>query len=303
MRAADPLMQAKLERHSVQAIGAPYDLISPALWRAPVIFASPHSGRIYPESFLKRAACDLKTLRLNEDAHLDSLFEAVIHHGAPLLSARFPRCFVDVNRAPDELPPSWRDDGAASLTARAEAGFGVIPLMIAKEKPIYLSHPPREIALERLKYLYDPYHKALTSLIERSIARFGRAIIIDCHSMPGFAAMGARRADIVLGDRYGLSCSAATISAVERAFVQAGYQVKRNSPYAGGYVTTHYGRSAQDPQRASETVQIEINRDLYLNPVTLELKPHHYQTLLRNLDRIILQIMTDFEEKNMAAAE
>lgn len=305
MLSKDDIAQIQLERASVQEIGAPYALVQPKVWRAPVIFASPHSGRIYPNSLLARAACDLITLRANEDAYLDSLFKTAINIGAPLLSARFPRCFVDVNRAPDELPPVWREEDEAPKpsTARAEAGFGVIPLMIAQNKPIYRTPLPRDVALERLHHLYNPYHAALQTLIDTSLARFGRAIVIDCHSMPGFAAMGARRADIVLGDRYGLSCQASTISIIERAFIQAAYKVMRNSPYAGGFVTTHYGRSAQDPQRAVETVQIEINRDLYLNPVTLKPKTGPFQILSRNLEDIISQIITGFEAQDLLAAE
>ena len=289
-------LQARLERDSVEAMGAPFELTRPDKWRAPVIFASPHSGHIYPDSFLARAACPLGTLRMNEDAFIGELFAAAAGLGAPLLTARFPRCFVDVNRAPTELPPAWRaPNSPPKTTVRAEAGFGVIPLMIAQNTPIYAQPPPKDVVLERLNRLYLPYHAALQNLIDEALVMFGRAVVIDCHSMPGFAAMGARRADIVLGDRYGLSCSTDTMTAVESAFLQGGYNVGRNSPYAGGYVTTHYGRSAQDPERAVETVQVEINRDLYLNPVTIEKKPRGYEALSKNLEDIIWQIVTTFD--------
>lgn len=292
----------QLERDSLQAMmgedGVPYNLFRPTHWRAPVIFASPHSGAVYPESFLARAACDLQTLRMNEDAYIDQLFSGVSQMGAPLLSARFPRCFVDVNRSPDELPPEWVSGDATPVqpTARAKAGFGVIPLMMAQDTPIYRESLPKSAALMRIERLYAPYHSALTELIKDCVSRFGRAVVIDCHSMPGFAALGARRADIVLGDRFGLSCHLRTIQAVETAFVNTGYNVVRNSPYAGGFVTTHYGRSAKDPQRVVETLQIEINRDLYLNPVTLNPKTRHYDTLAENLNDIIWQIIQSVGE-------
>ena len=309
MHSPDERFQIQLERDSVDAFGAPFTLLKPPLWRAPVIFASPHSGNLYPDSFLARADCSLRTLRSNEDAYLDRLFSAAIGTGAPLLSACFPRCFVDVNRAPSELPPDWTlgaldtSQTPKAPTPRAQAGFGVIPLMIAQNTPIYRQPLPQQVAMERIQSLYRPYHDALEGLIDASLKCFGRAIVIDCHSMPGFAAMGARRADIVLGDRYGLSCSAATMTQVERAFVNLGYQVMRNSPYAGGYVTTHYGRSAQQPQRPVETVQIEINRDLYLNPVTLEPKKRQFDTLMRNLEDVIWQIVSGFEGQAVLAAE
>ena len=295
----DEALAAELERDSVEAMGAPFAIARPKIWRAPVIFASPHSGHIYPDSFLARAACDLATLRLNEDAFMDKLFGHAAALGAPLLSARFPRCFVDVNRAPSELPRGWgKTDSPSKLTARAEAGFGVIPLMIAQNTPIYAQTPPKEITLQRLAHLYEPYHKALQDLIGEAVSLFGRAIVIDCHSMPGFAAMGARRADIVLGDRFGLSCSADTLACVETAFVNNGYSVVKNSPYAGGFVTTHYGRSAKQPTRVVETLQIEVNRDLYLNPVTLEAKPRHYADLSEKLEDIIYQIIDTFKPRS-----
>lgn len=284
-------LEVELERDSVDAFGVPFTLARPKVWQAPVIFASPHSGSIYPDSFLARAACDLATLRLNEDAFVEKLFASVSELGAPLLSARFPRCFVDVNRAPNELPQGWRPENAPKLTARAQAGFGAIPTMITHKTPIYRQLPPESVTLERMTRLYDPYHQALQTLIDEALSRFGRAVVIDCHSMPGFASMGSRRADVVLGDRYGLSCSAQTIALVETAFVNNGYSVVRNSPYAGGYVTAHYGRSGKDPERAVETLQIELNRDLYLNPVTLEAKPRHYIKLAATLNDIISHII------------
>ena len=298
----DDALATQLEQDSIDAMmgedGAPYNLSHPATWRAPVIFASPHSGAVYPDSFLARAACDLQTLRMNEDAYIDHLFSAATQMGAPLLSARFPRCFVDVNRAPDELPAAWvkAEELQAQPTARAKAGFGVIPLMIAQNTPIYHDAPPRDAALMRIKRLYNPYHHALSELIADCVDRFGRAIVIDCHSMPGFATLGARRADIVLGDRFGLSCHGDTLQTVETEFVNVGYSVVRNTPYAGGFVTTHYGRSAQDPQRVVETLQIEINRDLYLNPVTLKRKPRHYEKLAENLEDVMWQIIERFGE-------
>lgn len=302
-------LQLKLERDSLEAMGEPFKVLRPKTWRAPVIFASPHSGNVYPDSFLARAACDLSALRMNEDAYIDKLFSPAQDIGAPLLSARFPRCFVDVNRAPSELPPGWsKTDEAVKLagkssvkpTARAQAGFGVIPLMIAQKTPIYAQDLPQAVAQGRLEQLYSPYHDALQGLIADCLAQFGRAVVIDCHSMPGFAAMGSRRADIVLGDRYGLSCSTSTVNLVERAFTNAGYQLVRNSPYAGGYVTAHYGRSAKDPARAVETVQIEINRDLYLNSVTLEPKPRPYAALSKNLEDIIAQIVVGLDMADSA---
>lgn len=285
------LSAAALERESAAEIGAAYDLARPELWRAPLIFTSPHSGSIYPQSLLARSDCSLLQLRANEDAFIDRLFAPASKIGAPLLSARFPRCFVDVNRAPTELPPQWDIPNSVS-SPRAAAGFGVIPLMMSQDVAIY-NNPLGKAALERLPVFYEPYHAALREEIALCLERFGRAVVIDCHSMPGFSALGTRRPDIVLGDRFGLSCSADTLQSVKRAFTQCGYSTARNFPYAGGYVTSHYGRSAKAPLRAIETVQIEINRDLYLNPVTLRPKAKGYAKLARDIHDIIWSLIED----------
>ncbi len=302
----------ELERDSLRAMSPAFDVARPNIWRAPLIFASPHSGSIYPDSFLRRSAYNLAQLRANEDAFIERLFAPVSAIGAPLLAARFPRCFVDVNRAPYELPPSWPDDsegGDSEVTPQAAAGYGVIPTLIMQDIEIYKDPLDKAVARARLDTLYYPYHNALSELITECCARFGGAIVIDCHSMPGFNEMGARRADIVLGDRYGQSCSPAVIGAAEHAFAQCGYSVTRNHPYAGGFVTRHYGRSAQNPEGPVQTLQIEINRDLYLNPVTLRPKPKGYAKLARDIHGIVGDIMgalietLTIEQKTEWAAE
>ncbi len=277
---------AQQERDSLRAMAPAFDIARPNIWRAPLIFASPHSGSIYPDSFLRRSTYSLNQLRANEDAFIERLFAPAAKIGAPLLAARFPRCFVDVNRAPHELPPSWGDDDK-DVTPQAAAGYGVIPTQITPDIEIYKDPLTKVVARARLDALYYPYHRALADLISECCANFGGAIVIDCHSMPGFNEMGARRADIVLGDRYGQSCSPAVIDGVERTFTKRGYSVIRNHPYAGGFVTRHYGRSAHNPSSPVQTLQIEINRDLYLNPVTLRPKPKGYAKLSRDIHEII----------------
>ncbi|MGB3456324.1 MAG: N-formylglutamate amidohydrolase, partial [Litorimonas sp.] len=149
-------------------------------------------------------------------------------------------------------------------TVRAKAGIGVVPTHIGERAPIYRREPSRADALARVEALYRPYHRALQELLDEAQSRFGHALLLDCHSMPGFAPMGSRRPDIVLGDRFGQSCHADTLSAVRALFQAEGFSVAVNYPYAGGYVTEHYGQ----PARGVEVVQVEINRDLYLNPVS-----------------------------------
>lgn len=287
----------KLEADSLKAFGEAIDILRPQHWRAGVIFASPHSGRLYPDGFLARSAVPLNELRRNEDAFIDDLFAAVADLGAPLLSARFPRCFVDVNRAPDELPQNWLGDDRPS-TIRANAGLGVIPTKLSETCEIYKKPLNPRFVKGRLVSLYHPYHDALQGLIAETSLNFGHSLLIDCHSMPGFASMGSRRPDIILGDRFGVSCHPETIEAIEDAFRQLNYTVARNYPYAGGYVTSHYGK----PMSGIETVQIEVNRDLYLNPITLKPK-RGYQKLVEDLEIIISTIIDSRAQDSALVAQ
>lgn len=267
----------------------------PEAWRAGVIFASPHSGNIYPDRFISASRLRLEQLRRNEDIFVDALFTSAITAGAPLLCATFPRCFVDVNRAADELPQHWSDT-PITVTPRAHSGIGVIPTHINENLPIYHTEPSKAEAQARIDALYHPYHEALQGLLDNALNRFGQALLVDCHSMPGFAPMGVRRADIILGDRFGKSCHTETLHMFKRLFTQAGYNVAVNHPYAGGFVTANYGK----PGNGVETIQIEINRDLYVNPANLTPKPG-FARLERDLESIIANVINARNPQTLAA--
>jgi N-formylglutamate amidohydrolase len=225
------------------------------------VFASPHSGRDYAPEALARAQLPLSVLRQSEDAYVDQLLTSAPRHGAPLVEALFPRVFVDVNRAEWELDPDMFDPAPVStrpVSARAAAGLGVIPRSAADGRPLYAGRVALSEAEARLARCYRPYHAALGAQLAAAKAAFGEAYLIDCHSMP---AASARGADIVLGDRYGASCSRAFMAAAEAEFRALGFTVVRNRPYAGGYTTENYGR----PARGVHAIQIEINRALYLD--------------------------------------
>lgn len=273
---------------------------------APVIFASPHSGRIYPKAFVNMSLLSKDELRRNEDIWIDELFSPALSYGAALIKANFPRSYVDVNRAADEfLPPIEAKDlytgdlkRPTYLSARAKIGLGVIPLIIAENIPIYSKAPKLSDIDARLKALYFPYHTALSNLTKATMLTHGKCLLIDCHSMPGFAPMGARRSDIILGDCHGVSCHPDTISRVESVFKRYGYSVTRNAPYAGGYVTSHYHKAIE----GVETLQIEVNRDLYVNPVTLKRKSG-YNQLAENLTVIIGDIISGTRSHAHLAAQ
>lgn len=273
------------ERDNLAALWPGHWIDRPDVWRAGLLFASPHSGDIYPKAFRDASIVSAAQLRRNEDMFVDRLVAGAVGAGAPLLSARFPRCYVDVNRAPDELPQAW-SPSPIKETARTQAGIGVVPTHMGEHSPIYRKPPSRADAQARLTQLYHPYHDALRALIAEAQDRFGQVLLIDCHSMPGFAPMGSRRPDIILGDRFGRSCHPDTLSALRQTLQSEGFSVAVNYPYAGGYVTEHYGK----PDTGVEVVQIEINRDLYLNPVTLAPK-RSYDSVMERMTRIIQQIV------------
>lgn len=247
-------------------LAQPYALYQPARQTVPFVFASPHSGRDYPQRFLNQSRLAPLDLRKSEDAFVDELFDCAPSFGAPLIAARFPRAFVDANRAPGELDPALFGRAttyeSGSKSARVAVGLGVIPRIVRDGLEIYGGRLDGREAEFRLSGFYKPYHSALCDLIAETIAQFGIAVVVDCHSMPA----PPRRTDIVLGDRYGESASADLIGLAQKTLIGLGFDVARNAPYAGGYTTALYGR----PKENVQALQIEINRDLYLDENAME---------------------------------
>lgn len=268
-----------------------YDLRRPKRQRLPLVFASPHSGAEYPESFLKSVKAPMKNLRRSEDSFVDELFAAAPELGAPLLCALFPRSFVDANREPFELDPllfgEELPEYANTRSPRVKAGLGTLARIAADGEEIYGQHLSLREGLARIRDYYYPYHDALADLITKTERNFGFCIMIDCHSMPSACAVakGDRLADIVLGDCHGASCCSGLTSSVENCLRDLGYRVARNRPYSGGFVTRHYGR----PKQGVHALQIEINRALYMDEVRIERKPGltrlaaDLRSLIRNL--------------------
>ena len=243
-----------------------FDRIVPAVQPVPFVFASPHSGRLYPRSFVERSRLSALGLRRSEDAFIDELFACAADLGAPMIAARFPRAFLDVNRAPGELDPAMFD-GVLPMpveppSVRVNSGLGVIPRIVRDGADIYRGKLGIADAQDRLALLYRPYHAALSRMIEETRQRFGTVVLIDCHSMPSAAAIP----DVVFGDRYGMSAAHALMRRAERAFEQCGFSTARNTPYAGGYSTNLHGR----PMFGVHALQIEINRALYLDEDRIE---------------------------------
>jgi N-formylglutamate deformylase len=270
----------------------PFKIHRPDAQRVPFVFASPHSGRLYPAGFVAQSKLDPLSLRRSEDAYVDALFGGAIALGAPMIAARFPRAYLDVNRAASELDPAMFD-GALGVrvevpNARVNAGLGVIPRVVRDGAEIYASKLSPAAAQERIARLHEPYHAALARLMDETLQHFGVAILIDCHSMPSAASIP----DIVLGDRFGASASPHLMRLAEHAFEQCGFSVARNAPYAGGYTTHLYGRR----DNGVHALQIEINRSLYLNEHSIAPGANFEQVKSRLSDALQSLTAIDLEE-------
>jgi N-formylglutamate deformylase len=264
----------------------PFRIHRPFRQTVPFVLASPHSGRDYPESFVAMSRLGRVSLRRSEDAFVDELFGGSVALGAPMIAARFPRAFLDANRAPSEID-SAMFDGRLPVAVdvpspRVTACLGVIPRIVRDGAEIYRSKlSPRE-AEQRLTRLYRPYHAALAQLIAETLEIFGVAVVIDCHSMPSAAAIP----DIVLGDRYGMAAAPLVTHAAEIAFENQGFSHARNAPYAGGYTTLLHGRRDSDVH----ALQVEINRGLYLDEDRIEHGPR-YREVRDRLTAAIAQLL------------
>lgn len=256
-----------------------------------VVFASPHSGRNYPPSFLERSVLGESAIRSSEDAFVDRLFDSAPAHGAPLVCARVPRAFVDLNRGADELDPALIEGvRQTGHNPRVASGLGVVPRVVANGQAIYRGKITRAEAEGRIAHYWRPYHAALRDEVARAQADFGRAILIDCHSMPHeamdqVARSGHRRAEVVLGDRFGAAAAEEVVDRVEQAFRDAGLAVARNTPFAGAFVVQHYGR----PAAGCHALQIEIDRALYMDERTIRPTPG-FAAFKRLLEGVIADI-------------
>ncbi len=250
----------------------PFEILEPDYRSSALVFNSPHSGSTYPALFLEQSRLSFETLRRAEDNLVDDLFMGVLLQGAPLMRAHFPRSFLDVNREAYELDPRMfegRLPGFANTrSVRVAGGLGSVPRIAGDNQEIYAGRLPVDEALLRIARYHRPYHAALRQLINQTQQQFGFAILLDCHSMPSISVARdpGPRADIILGDRYGTSCNALLVDLVEAEARRLGYVVTRNKPYAGGFITEHYGQ----PQADIHALQIEINRALYMDEATLE---------------------------------
>lgn len=257
----------------------------PEIQTAPVVINSPHSGRYYPQEFLAESRLGNLAIRRSEDFCVDELVHGAVQCGIPILQANYPRAYVDVNREPFELDPtmfsSMLPEFANTRSVRVSGGLGTIPRVVAEGQEIYARSLDLNEALNRISTIYRPYHNALQGLLARTHVQFGVAILLDFHSMPSSGARGRDddKPDIILGDRFSTSCDGRIIHHAKAILRELGYQVAINQPYAGGFITEHYGR----PENGLHALQIELNRALYMDEIRIE-KNSGFAALRKNLE-------------------
>lgn len=258
---------------------------------APVVFDSPHSGTEYPADF--RSIAPLAVLRRAEDAFVDELFGSAPRHGAPLIAARFPRIYIDPNRDLVDLDPAMLDGPwpePLRPSRKTELGVGLIWRIMPPSAPLYDRLLGVEEVRGRIDRCWQPYHNAVAAALDETYGRFGKVWHLNCHSMPaqGNAASEdgpVARAEFVLGDRDGTTCAPEFTAFIAAFLRDLGYQVKINEPYKGVELVRRYS----DPARGRHSLQIEVNRKLYMDEETRE-KHEGFAALQANLEKLVAAI-------------
>lgn len=268
-----------------ETIPGVYRLDTPKGRDIPLVLDSPHSGSIYPESF--NTTVPMKVLRRAEDMYVDDLFADGPELGAPLVSALYPRSFIDPNRAVrdldrDLLAEPW--PGPTQPTEKARLGHGLIWRVCPPDFPMYGRRLSIEEVRDRITNYWEPYHAVLQRCMDEAQDRFGMVWHFNCHSMPSSSLprdsefSGIRRADFVLGDRDGTTCNREFLNIVGATLKGFGYRVRINDPYKGVEIVRRHGQ----PDSGRNSLQIEINRALYMNEETFE-RTQYYATLKAHL--------------------
>jgi N-formylglutamate amidohydrolase len=275
-----------------QTIPGVFDLWLPEQAVAPVVFDSPHSGAEYPADFDTIAPA--ARLRRAEDMFVESLFDSVPAVGAALLAALFPRSYIDPNRALHDLDRRLIDGvwpGDLRMSDKSRLGHGLIWRLCPPDIPMYGRKLTVSEIEARIQGYYRPYHRALRYAMERMLDRFGCVYHVDCHSMPAVSSpmtiVGGkrRRADFVLGDRDGASCDPAFTRLVRATLEAMGYAVAVNDPYKGVELVRAYS----DPMAGRHSLQIEINRALYMDEDEFRPSPN-FAKLKTDIDALVAAV-------------
>lgn len=263
--------------------------IDPPGDRVPVVLDSPHSGTDYPEDF--RPAVPMAKLRQAEDAFVDELYGCGPRLGALLLGARFPRSYIDPNRSVLDMDAALLDapwPGPAAAGRKTALGIGLIWRVLDSGEPIYDRKLTVEEVRRRITAYHQPYQKAVKDALDETHDHFGAVWHLNCHSMPALSSViseegpGKSRPDFVLGDRDGTTCEPAFTAFVAEALSGMGYEVKVNDPYKGVELV----RAFSDPAAGRHSLQVEVNRRLYMDERTGARSPG-FARLARDIERLV----------------
>jgi N-formylglutamate deformylase len=263
----------------------------------PLVFDSPHSGTRYPEDF--GFTCDLATLRRAEDTHVEKLYDFAPELGIAWIEALFPRSYLDANRSEREVDVSMLDgpwlhplETDPVVLSKVRLGKGLIWKYTDDGVPLYDHRLTVAEVEHRIDQCWRPYHAAVARAIDEAHARHGWNVHLNCHSMPAIAAShatefpGLAHADFVLGDRDGTTASPRLAALVADFLRSRGYSVEVNHPYKGVELVRRYGA----PAAGRHSLQVEINRKLYMDEATLALEPGH-ERLRRHLRELAAELL------------
>ena len=259
----------------------------------PLVLSVPHSGTVFPTAFLNNTTCSIEELRSNEDSFVQDLVLNASHCGIPMVVMNIARAFIDINRDKIELDPTMfynhPQTGESSSTGRrCRVGLGVIHRITAKNKTIYEGKLNYDEVLARFENVYDNYHKKLQQLIDKVVRKFGFCLVLDCHSMPSEICslmQDTSKIDFCLGTLFEQSCPADMHDKIKQSLEECGYHVADNCPYSGAYITFNYCQ----PRKRIYTMQIEINRGLYMDERTFT-KNNAFSMLSENICQSILSL-------------
>ncbi len=274
-----------------------FDLYGPAVPDSPVVVSVPHAGRDYPRELVEALRVPLPALLPLEDRYIDAIGLSA-RRGETMIVARRPRAWIDLNRSERERDPLV-DDGASPLAApqpsiKLRSGLGLVPRRVAPAGDLWRGRFAGEAIDRRIVEDHRPYHAALAASLAAARDRFGTAILIDLHSMP---TLGTGEPQIILGDRFGRAASDAVVAVAEAAVRRHGLTTARNAPYAGGHILERQG----NPAVGIHAIQVEIDRLLYLDPLTLE--PGAGARAIAAMLRSMIDALADLILATAAAAE
>ena len=244
-----------------------------------LVISCPHAGRLYPADFVATSALALAALRDLEDYAVDWLIEGMVGHNITAITNHVGRAFLDVNRPADALDKIMfaNDIDAAAPSRQVKAGYGLLPRLNAARMPIHNMPLPVDEARQRLEMVHAPYHRMLAETLDTALAHHGHYLLLDIHSMPQTDRLGKPLADFVLGDCHGTTIAPETAAQISDFIADHGFSVAWNKPYAGGHITRSYGRINSPRQ----SVQIEINRALYMTTSPLPANSSHNHMTLK----------------------